>query len=218
MKPFNVIGSSILAICALFVSTANLYAQSSVQIPTNWSRYNGGTAYSIAVPPTVELRDARDAYSQTLRRLNLNYNGGGVVFQQKGLARQEQSAYNKYCRIMIQYVHGNYGEYLNSTETETLDSEWKAVLDQLVSNNVGTAARLIGSYSYKWTTINGAKCVQIDYRRTGSNFDVTIPVVCRMAIFQNNNEMVIMTLSYREKEAGLWKADFEKVFKSFRWI
>lgn len=28
----------------------------------------------------------------------------------------------------------------------------------------------------------------------------------------------LMTLSYREKEAGLWKADFEKVFKSFRWL
>ena len=119
---------------------------------------------------------------------------------------------------MIQYVHGSYGEYLNSTETEVLGSEWKEVLDQLVHNNIGSAARLIGNYTYKWATINGAKCIQIDYRRTGSNFDATIPVVCRMAIFQNNNEMVMMTLSYREKEAGLWKADFEKVFKSFRWI
>lgn len=218
MKKVNVIRIALITFSAIILTTANLSAQSSVQIPTNWSIYEGGTAYSIAVPPTVELRDAGDAYSQALRRLNLNYNGGGIVFQQKGLARQEQAAYNKYCRIMIQYVYGSYGEYLNSTETEVLDSEWKEVLDQLVHNNIGSAARLMGNYTYKWATINGAKCIQIDYRRTGSYFDATIPVVCRMAIFQNNNEMVIMTLSYREKEAGLWKADFEKVFNSFRWI
>lgn len=218
MKTVNVTRSSILVIGLLFFAIVNLSAQTIGQLPSGWTRYEGGTAYSIATPPTVELRDARDAYSQTLRQLNLNYNGGGIVFQQKGLARQEKAAYNKYCRIMIQYVRGNYGEYLKSTETEVLDDEWKTVIDELVHNNVGPAARLIGNYTYKWVTINGAKCIQIDYRRTGSNYDATIPVVCRMAIFQNSNEMVLMTLSYREKEAGLWKTDFENVFKSFRWI
>lgn len=218
MKKISVIFSSIAAIVVALLFSLNVAAQTAGQLLQGWSRYDGGTAYSIMVPPTVELRDARDAYSQALRRLNLNYNGGGIVFQQKGLSRQEQAAYNKYCRIMIQYVRGNYGEYMNSTETEILDSEWKDVLDDLVHNNIGPAARLMGTYTYKWATINGAKCIQIDYKRTGNNFDASIPVVCRMAIFQNNNEMVMMTLSYREKEAGIWKADFDKVFKSFRWI
>ena len=218
MKPLKAIRTTISAFCTVLLSVANLTAQPSAQLPTNWLKYEAGTAYSISVPPTVELRDARDAYSQTLKRLNLNYNRGGIVFQQKGLARQEQAAYNKYCRIMIQYVLGNNGEYMKSTETETLDGEWKAVLNELVNNNIGPAARLIGNYTYQWITVNGAKCIQIDYRRTGNNFDATIPVVCRMGIFQNSNEMVVMTLSYREKEAGIWKADFDKVFKSFRWI
>lgn len=187
-------------------------------IPEGWSQYDGGTAYSIAVPPTVELRDASDTYSQALKRLNLNYNSGGIVFQQKGLAHQEQAAYNKYCRIMIQYVRGNYGDFMKATETETLDSEWKSVFDEMVEGCIGPAVRLMGSYTYKWTTINGANCIQIDYRRTGSNYDASIPVVCRIAIFQNDNEMVKMILSYREKEAATWKADFDIVFKSFRWI
>lgn len=186
--------------------------------PAGWTRYDVGSAYSIVVPPTVELRDARDAYSQTLNRLNLHYNSGGIVFQQKGLACQEQAAYNKYCRIMIQYVRGNYGDFMKTTETETLDYEWKSALDELVEEGIGPVARLMGSYTYKWTSINGAKCIQIDYRRTGSDFDASIPVVCRIAIFQNDNEMVNMVLSYREKEAATWEADFDKVFKSFRWI
>ncbi len=215
MKKISVILA--IALFTALVVTPSISAQTSGLLPQGWTNYEGGTAYAIAVPPTVELRDARDAYSQTLRRLNLNHNGG-IVFQQKGLARQEQAAYNKYCRIMIQYIRGNNGEYLNSTETEALDSDWKAVLDELVQNNIGPAARLMGSITYKWSTINGAKCIQIDYKRTGNNYDSSIPVVCRMAIFQNNNEMVLMTLSYREKEAGTWQADFDKVFRSFRWI
>lgn len=82
----------------------------------------------------------------------------------------------------------------------------------------GPGSRLMGDYTYKWITVNGVKCVQVDYKRTGSNYDMYNPVICRIAIFQNNNEMVVMILSYREKEAGLWKADFEKVFRSFKWI
>lgn len=217
MKKINVILFSIIAIIAVSIPAPSSVAQTTGQMPQGWTSYDGGTAYSIHVPPTVELRDARDAYSQTLRRLNPNHNGG-IVFQQKGLSRQEQSAFNRYCRIMIQYVLGNNGDFLKSTETEELNTEWKATFDQLVQNNIGNAAKLMGNYTYKWVTINGAKCIQIDYRRTGSNFDATIPVVCRMAIFQNSNEMVVMTLSYREKEAGIWKADFDKVLKSFRWI
>ena len=216
MKKISVLLASIAAIVVILFISPNATAQTG-QVQQGWTKYEGGTAYAIAVPPTVELRDARDAYSQTLRRLNL-YHNGGIVFQQKGLARREQAAYNKYCRIMIHYIRGNNGEYLNSTETEALDSDWKAVLDELVQNNIGPAARLMGNITYKWSTINGAKCIQIDYKRTGNNYDSSIPVVCRMAIFQNNNEMVLMTLSYREKEAGTWQADFDKVFRTFRWI
>ena len=119
---------------------------------------------------------------------------------------------------MIQHIPGNYGDYMKATETEDLDSEWKALFDNLVQKNIGPASRLMGNFSYKWATVNGAKCIQIDYKRTGNDFDASIPVICRMAIFQNSSEMVIMTLSYREKEAELWKSDFEKVFNSFKWI
>ena len=119
---------------------------------------------------------------------------------------------------MIQYLKGSYGDFMKSTEKEDLNFEWKALFDELVEGCIGPASRLMGGYTYKWTVINGANCIQIDYKRTGSNFDSSIPVICRIAIFQNNNEMVKIILSYREKEADLWKADFEKVFKSFRWI
>lgn len=214
MKRTSLILASIVASAVFTLFLPNASGQTS----QGWTTYYGGTSYSIDVPQTVELRNANDSYSQALKRLNLDYNEGSVVFQQKGLSKQEQSAYNKYCRILITYAHGNYGDYLSSTETEALGSEWTDVLDEIVEHQIGPGARIMGNYTYKWVTVNGAKCIQIDYRRTGYNFDPSIPVVCRIAIFQNSNEMVLMVLSYREKESVIWKADFDRVFKSFRWI
>lgn len=218
MKKYSVIRILTIVIYASLAFSTVIKAQNTGNQSQKWTRYEGGTAYSISVPSTVELRDDKDAYSQALRRLNLNYNNGAVVFQQKGLSSQKQSAFNKYCRIIIQYYPGEYGGFLASTETEVFDSEWKETLNQMVHNNLGPSSRLMGDYTYKWITVNGVKCVQVDYKRTGSNYDMYNPVICRIAIFQNNNEMVVMILSYREKEAGLWKADFEKVFRSFKWI
>ena len=192
--------------------------ESDSSLPDGWITYKGGTAFQITIPPTVELRNENDAYSQSLKSLSLTHNDGNIVFQQEGLSRQEPEAYDRYCRIMIQYISGTSGDFLKSTETETLDYEWQAIFDDLVEGSIGPAANLMGGYSYDWTTINGAKCIKIDYRRTGNNFDTSIPVVCRIAIFQNNDEMVKLILSYREKEAFIWKEDFDRVFESFKWI
>ena len=192
--------------------------ESDSSSPNGWITYKGGTAFQITIPPTVELRNENDAYSQSLKSLSLTHNDGNIVFQQEGLSRQEPEAYGRYCRIMIQYVSGSSGDFMKSTETEPLDYEWQGVFDDLVEGSIGPASNLMGGYSYDWTTINGAKCIKIDYRRTGNNFDTSIPVVCRIAIFQNNDEMVKLILSYREKEAPIWKEDFDKVFESFKWI
>ena len=192
--------------------------QQEESLPEGWTKYSAGSSFQISVPSTVELRGEEDEYSKSLKSLNLTQNDDNIIFQQKGLSRREKTALDQYCRIMIQYLKGSYGDFMKATETETLDSEWKGILDELVEGCIGPAARLMGSYTYKWSTISGAKCIQIDYRRTGNNFDPSIPVVCRIAIFQNNNEMVKLVLSYREKESNIWKDDFVRVFNSFKWI
>ncbi len=202
----------------LMISPVDLYAQAKGDSLVNWTQYTMESVFSILIPSTVELKKPEDAYTKEQRRLNICHDEDAIVFQQKGLSYFERTALKKYCRILINYFKGDYGEFLKATEVGMIDEDTRNVLDQLVASNTRPAARLMGEYSYKWTTVNGAKCLQIDYKRTGGNFDVTIPVICRIAIFQNDSEMVIMTLAYREKEADLWKTDLEKVFKSFRWI
>lgn len=192
--------------------------ESLPSVPVDWKTYNGEGAFELSVPPTVELRNEEDAYSSLLRSLNLTQNEGIVVFQQKGLSNQEAIANGRYCRIMIQYIRGDRGDFMTTTETEAFDYEWKSVFDDMVKENIGPYAKLIGDYTYKWRTINGARCIQIDYRRTGSNFDSSIPVVVRLALFQNDDRMVRIALSYREKDHELWKEDFEMVLNSFKWL
>ena len=209
----NICGIFVSVMSTLMLLTVSLSAQTIDDSLVSWSQYTGKSAFTIMTPSTLELRKPEDAYSQ-----NIICSNDAIVFQQKGLSHFDSPALKKYCRIIINYQKGEYGDFLKSTETEVIDAESRNILEQIVISNIGSASRLMDPISYSWTMVGGSKCLQIDYRRTGKNFDTTIPVICRMAIFQNDNEMVIMTLAYREKEADLWKNDFEKVFKSFRWI
>lgn len=233
-KPYLIVGVIMTAIGLIFAASHSSsgvnYSSTEPEVqlpemtkqdtplPEGWTTYTAGNSFQISVPHTVELRNDDDEYTQTLKRLSLTNNNDNIIFQQKGLSRREPSALDRYCRVMIQYIKGMPGDFMTASETETLDSEWKSAFDELVEGCIGPAASLMGTYTYKWATVNGAKCIQIDYRRTGNNFDTSIPVVCRIAIFQNDNEMVKLILSYREKESDMWKAEFEQLFKSFKWI
>lgn len=200
------------------IKPLSVEVQKSKSVPEGWRTYEFGTAFKISVPPTVELRSDSDEYTQALNKLNLNVNEDYIIFQQAGLSKQSPEAIKKYCRIMIEYSKGEYGDYLKSTETEELDSEWKRVLQEFVTGSIGPAAKQMGTTQYKWVTINGAKAIQVDYKRSGMNFDTSIPVVCRVGFFQNNSELLRVVISYREAESNLWADDFNKVFETIEWI
>lgn len=200
------------------VKPVSVSVQNTRSIPNDWRTYEFGTAFKISVPPTVELRSDNDDYTQTLIKMNLNINDDNIIFQQAGLSQQKPDAKKKYCRIMIEYIKGNNGDFMNSNDTETLDADWKSLLQDFVKGSIGPYASQMGTTQYKWVTINGAKAIQLDYKRTGANFDSSIPVVCRVGIFQNNNEMLKVILSYRDNESSIWADDFKNVFESIEWI
>ena len=182
-----------------------------------WTTFSGKNAFVISIPPSLELQKENDPYTQSLKAINYTTNDNLIIFQQRGLSQREEEAYKKYCRIMIQYLTGARGDFMKSTETDPLTYEWREIFDEIVDSAIGTAARLMGNYTYKWVLVNGAYCIQIDYRRTGANYDTNIPVICRIAIFQNDNKMVKIIFAYRENEADLWRDDLNRVLNSFKW-
>jgi hypothetical protein len=199
-------------------SVIKLDIDEKVVIPDSWRTFNVGNQYEISVPPTVELKRSYDEYTQLQKKYNLPVNDEIVIFQQDGLSRRTEAALGKYCRVMIQYISGNYGDFLNKTETDNLNYEYAAIFQEMVTAEIGPASRQMGEIAYCWKEVKGQKYIEITYRRTGTDFDASIPVKCKLCIFQNNNEMVKMILSYREKEANFWASDFELVLKSFTWL
>ena len=118
---------------------------------------------------------------------------------------------------MFSYYQGVSGDFLRRTETEVLDAEYDQLFREMVIGEIGPNGRLMGTINYQWVRINNANAILVSYKRTGNNFDTTIPVNCKMLIIQDNNRFVKMMLSYREKEANLWADDFEQVLRSFEW-
>ena len=200
------------------VSVVKLDVEEKVIIPDTWSTYNIGNQYEISVPPSIELKRPYDEYTQLQKKYNLPVNDEVVIFQQDGLSRRTEEALGKYCRVMIQYISGSYGDFLNKTETDELNYEYAALFQEMVTTEIGPASRQIGNISYCWKEIRGQKFIEITYKRTGADFDASIPVKCKLCIFQNNNEMVKMILAYREKEKDIWENDFSLILKSFKWL
>ena len=76
--------------------------------------YNG--KYRIELPDKLELQDSE---LNTIRRLtvqgnkaqvNVSTSSGHITFQQKGLNADVKDAYNKYCRVIVEYFQEDMNE------------------------------------------------------------------------------------------------------------
>ena len=189
-------------------------AVESFQVPNTWTKYYfANQAFSLSVPPTVELRHEYDNYVRSLQEMGLFCNTDDVVFQQKDLANNSKEALSRYCRIMIQYGKGDENDFPLKSETFPLDSEAKAELREIIENELGLY-QLIGEPVYKWISIGNTKAIESSYRRTGANNHTT---ACRMYLLFNGGEMVKMIVSYREQERDIWLPDLANVIKTFKW-
>lgn len=189
-------------------------ANKEFQVPDTWTKYYiANQAFSISVPPIVELRHEYDNYVKKLQELGLSCNTEDIVFQQKDLANNSPEALSHYCRIMIQYSKENENDFPLSSETFPLDSETRAELRNIVEIELGIY-QPIGEPLYKWVDINGTKAIEITYHRTGSKNYTT---VCKMYLLFNADEMVKMIVSYREQESDIWLPDLANVIKTFKW-
>ena len=183
----------------------------------HWESHTFFNAFSVKVPVTVELQTKDSPYVRQITSKGYQSQDDVVVFHQKGLGNLNQKAQKQYCRIMFSYYQGVSGDFLRRTETEVLNAEYDQLLREMVIGEIGPNGRLMGTINYQWVRINNANAILVSYKRTGNNFDTTIPVNCKMLIIQDNNRFVKMMLSYREKEANLWADDFEQVLRSFEW-
>lgn len=185
--------------------------------PNHWKTMTLYDAFSITVPNTVEKQTKNSPYGRELASKGVQLQEGLTIFNQKGLCELKPEATGQYCRILINYLEGEQGEFLQRDQTEQLDWEYIQLLSEIVKNEIGSNGRQIGTFSSEWVRINNANAILVSYRRTGNNFDASRTVSCKMLLFQDDIRFVKMILSYRENEANLWAEDFEQVMRSFEW-
>lgn len=182
----------------------------------DWTQYViNHNAFTISIPNTMELRHEYDQYTKLLQKMGRVCDSDIIVFQQKGLSNTKvDNIDNHYCRIMIRHIKGNADDFLKSNETENINLETKAFLRELVVSELGLTFKLLGEPTYNWIDINGQKAIEIKYRRNGNNDNTTF---CTMYLLFNYDEMVKMTISYREQEKDLWLPDMDNVIRTFKW-
>ena len=185
--------------------------------PEHWNNYTFFNAFSIYVPITVEKQIKDSSYGNELANKGmLQLRDNLIIFNQKGLCDLNAEAKEQYCRIICQYFEGEWGDFPKRDEIVPLD-KMDDYIKEMVTNELGSGSRLMSSINRKWVSINNANAIMVDYRRTGYDFDYTIPVKCKILLFLDSKRIVKMILAYREKESDMWEKDFEQVLRSFKW-
>lgn len=179
---------------------------------SEWNRYEIANSFSISIPPSLELRHDYDDYTKLLKNNLLAISNADAVFQQDNLANLSPEAYNTYCRVMVEHYNFSPGEVERHNQTSYITTEDKKNFREMVDVELGPYS-YVDIPTFQWVDISGTKALEAKYRRTGDKG----PVVCRLYLLPNYNEMVKMIVSYREFDASIWKSDLENIIRTFKW-
>jgi hypothetical protein len=186
---------------------------------TGWERIYIRNVGYIDMPPHMEVQAG--TYQEIMNKYynRLEVDAPQLVFQQKGLNSNTSSSFQTYGRVLVETQIGNYGDFqplsfniatVTAGEINELNLNFK---QKTMSDLASIGHTLIEWYPLKVKKVNGLPCIHVSYRRQlGTN-----PVVLvNYYIFQNNDRMHSLTLSYRVSESGIWKTDFDRILTSFR--
>ena len=183
-----------------FITLLNLCFVISLMVQAQSTIYSCNGKYRIELTNKLELQSSelnsiRNITAQNKKsQINVSTQSGHITFQQKGLNADLKSAYNKYCRVIIEYFKENCRIY-------------------------GTP--LMKILSTEAIVINGFPVLYYSYRRMGWLKDDgkrQSPVIVNVYTIFNKYEFVKLTFSYREAERENWKDIHNNIMKSFTFI
>jgi len=156
-------------------------------------------------------------------QVNITTQSGHITFQQKGLNNDIKEAYNKYCRVIVEY-------FKEDRNNPTYGRGDHIIVDRDALYTVNEAAKenchvsgtpLMKIISTESMVINGFPVLYYSYRRMGWLKDdgkrQPLVIVNVYTIF-NKYEFVKLTFSYRETERDRWKEIHNNILKSFAFM
>ena len=186
--------------------------------------YNG--VCRITLPSKLELQDSElNAINQNNSSgkpplVNIYTQSGHITFQQRGLNADVREAYNKYCRVIIEYFKGSRsGPTFGRGDQIVVDRDLLyAVTEASKESCERSDTPFMKLFSVQPLTINGFPVLYYSYRRMGWLKDDgkrQPPVVVNVYRIFNKYESVTLTFSYREAERETWKSIHDNIIKTF---
>lgn len=186
--------------------------------------YNG--VFRIALPPKLELQDSelntiiRNSTQEKSPQANIRTQSGHITFQQKGLNVGNRAAYEKYCRVIIEYFKesGNALTFGRGDQIKVDRDVLYAVTEASEENCERSGTPFMKLISVQPLTINGFPVLYYSYRRMGwlkDDGNRQPPVIVNVFRIFNRYESVTLTFSYRESEREQWKSIHNNIIKTF---
>jgi hypothetical protein len=182
--------------------------------------YNG--KYRLELPDKLELQDSE---LNTVRRLtakgdkaqvSVSTSSGHITFQQKGLNADVKEAYNKYCRVIVEYFQedGNDPTYGRGDRIVVDREILYAVTEVSKESCARSGTPFIKLISVQPLSINGFPVLYYSYKRKGWEGKQP-PVIVNVFRIFNRYESATVTFSYREAERETWKSIHDNITKTF---
>lgn len=183
--------------------------------------YNG--KYQIELPNKLELQDSelnnikKGKGQRNKLHVNISTLSGHITFQQKGLNADVEDAYNKYCRVIVDYFEEDRNDPIYGNGD-------RIVVDKDILNLVHETARedcnrsgtpLIKVISVQSLTIKGFPVPYYSYKRKGWEGKQP-PVIVNVFRIFNRYESVTLTFSYREAEREIWKSIHNNITQTYK--
>ena len=191
--------------------------------------YSCNGKYRIELPNKLELQSSelnslKNATTQNKKpQINVSTQSGHITFQQKGLNSDIQSAYNKYCRVIIEYFKEDRSDpTYGRGDLIIVDRDALYAVNEAAKENCRISGTpLMKIISTESMAINGFPVLYYSYRRMGWLKDDgkrQPPVIVNVYTIFNKYEFVKLTFSYRETERESWKDIHNNIVKSFTFM
>ncbi len=193
----------------------------------NWQEIIVPDVCSFQIPETMEIQEGE--YKKFMEELYKKYSNstytGVIIAQQKGLNDRKSSALKLYARVIVQCVEIPKGDgfklgqrlLLSQQELEACDDmvKQRVEMDRQGTIKMGGTFSLLSWEPTKVVNINGNDCLLTVYRRSVNN---NSSAVVHAYVFFNNDRVHHVQISYREKDASLWKNDLDKLIYTFNFV
>ena len=186
------------------------------------NQYSCNGHFSIKLPTILELQSSElnnikiiNAQGKS-QQIEISTPSNRIVFQQKGLNANVKSAYNKYCRVIVEYYKNNGKEPVYGRGDQILvDRDMLYAIHSSVKEAcIINKTPLIKLSTIQPLDINGFPVLFYSYKRKGWEGKQP-PVIVNVYLIFNRYESVTLTFSYREAEREIWKNIHNNITKTF---